>query len=236
MDFTVTAFPLHFDPNPNVRIGQGGGLDYLVARPINSSLRSDILGTFDRQPICSIKQVIEMLSEAPEYETPPSYNSVHRMLNKMVKENLIMEIPGSRQHNQRFFTKTMFNKSTRFADPLGNNVSLKEFIHTLASYENEVVNPIALNAIKAWMFDSLASSIPEAYVNNDKPIPDPKQLARKLNKTLAMLSQLHRFISSFVNTPVDPERLAHEFNTLCVEEHAAIVDRTWLNDQGKSSE
>lgn len=202
-----------------------------MARPQNSERRTAILEAFDKQPICSIKDIMNMVPE--EHRT--SYQSTRKMILKMESEGLLSALPERGDNNQTYYVKSIFKAITRFVDYEGNNVSLKEFVHKLMGLESELVDSNAMMVIKSWMLDVLASSIPVAYSAKKREIPDDEELIKKLNAVLAQTRQLHMFIKSFMDadiwSPVARERLAKEFHSTCVEEHVLIVDRGWLEDE-----
>lgn len=202
-----------------------------MARPTNSALRTDILGAFDQQPICSINNVVAHLNNKH------SYQSVRRTMIKLAKSGVIKEIPGASTNNQKFYTKNIFENSTRFMSFEGENVSLKAFIHNVvklgttdeSALLEQMLAPVALETIKHWILHSLASCDPEAYTSKNLTPPDRDELNRKLDGVLEMLSQLHAFLKTYRISPVDDTRLAAEFKAVAIEELTAIVDRTWTN-------
>lgn len=212
-----------------------------MARPYNKDFRADILGAFDAQPIQTITQVVNYLgniadNENTEDKLKPSYQSTRNMMRKMVKEGLLTELPKRGDKNQSYFAKAIFKNVTRFASYEGDNVSLKEFIHTLITDVNpELVDSNAMKAIKVWMLDILGASVPESYADKNRAVPNPEQLYKKLNELLAQTRQFHAFVKSFVDadifSPVAQERLATEFKSTCVDEHAVIVDRAWMHKE-----
>jgi hypothetical protein len=233
-----------------------------LSRPYNQDFRSAILNAFDRKPIASIKNVVSIITETyaesdddldedikPDVKPNlfnstitevkpfvPSYQSTRTMMQKMVKEGLLIELPKKGEKNTLYYTKSMFKNVVRFTTLDGNNVSLREFIHTLvdSSKDPMLIDPIALNTIKAWMLGSLGSTIPDAYTSKNKSVPPVDEYRRKLEIVLKLTKQFHAFVKQFLDSgaysPVDREILAREFNSNCVEEHSVIVDGTWNNE------
>jgi hypothetical protein len=153
----------------------------------------------------------------------------------MVREGLLIEIPKRGEKNQIFYTKAVFSNITRFMDYEGNNVALHEFIQELVESTNpRIIEPSAMKAIKLWMLDVLGSSIPVAYSDKSRKIPDHEQLKKKLEEVLTMTRQFHAFIKAFVDSDVwsdvARERLAKEFDETLKQVHAGIVDRVWLEN------
>lgn len=210
-----------------------------MARPVNKGLRSAILSVFDAKPVVTVKDVYKELTKPNSTDVQTnqiSEQSARRMMSKMVKEGLITEIPKRGDKNQVFFTKAVFKNTTRFTSYDGSNVSLKEFIHTLTDdVKPELIDSNAMSVIKVWMLDSMAASIPVAYSSKNREVPNRDALKEKLEATLSMTRKFHAFLKSFVDSDVWDEsaieRLAKEFNSTCVEEHAFIVDKAWLENE-----
>ncbi|MFF5977058.1 hypothetical protein ACFY7C_36760 [Streptomyces sp. NPDC012769] len=151
----------------------------------------------------------------------------------MVTEGLLFEIPQKNLRNQKFYAKALFSNVTRFSNYNGENVSLKEFIHTLIEDVNpEFIDSSAMTAIKAWMLDCLGSSIPVAYEDSGRESPNTLELKKRLQVVLEQTRQFHAFVKMFVDadiwTDAAKDRLSSEFKSMCVEEHAIIVDRNWM--------
>lgn len=204
-----------------------------MARPRNTDYRSDILNAFDRNGgIGTVTNVNKHLKEVDKFQ---SIQSTRRMLIRMVREGLITELPKRGDKNQIFYIKANFKNVTRFANYTGDNVSLREFIHTLLNDVNpDVINPEGLTLIKTWMLDVLGSTIPVAYASKGRDTPKPEELKKRLENVLSMTRKFHAFLKTFVDSDIwsdtARERLAKEFNNSCVEEHAGIVDRVWLKN------
>lgn len=208
-----------------------------MPKPYSRDYKPDILAALDEKPVNTIKG-IERFVNRDENKIPISYQSVRRKVLRMAKEGLLVELPNRGEHGQIFYTKAIFRNVTRFANYDGNNVSLREFTHTLMGDEKpafgELLNPKALLAIKSWMLDVLASVDEEAYEDKNRNVPDHEKLKSKLEVTAQLTRQLHAFLKSFIDadvwSPVARERLLKEFKSACVEEHAAMVDKSWMKN------
>lgn len=200
-----------------------------MAKPLYSIQDTDILSAFDQRPICTITNVVEHLNGEHKYQ------AVRRGILRLVKRGLLMEVKGTKEYNQKFYAKTLFNSSARFMDYSGNSVSLKGFIYDVVKLGEteeskligQMLNPAALAAIKHWLLSSLSACDPEAYTSKNLTPPNQQELARKLHGVLEMLSALHAYIKTFTLTSVDNEKLAAEFKSVALEEFTSIVDRTW---------
>ncbi|MGS2592224.1 hypothetical protein [Streptomyces hebeiensis] len=218
-----------------------------LSRPLNTELRSAILGAFDQTPVGTVQNVISHLKELnlkqeedntffkleKKTKLNTNYHTIRRVMVSMVKEGLLSELPKRGDRNQVYYTKAIFKNTNRLTDYSGNNVSLREFIHTLIDEVNpELINPSAMDVLKIWMLDSLGASIPGAYKSKNREVPKPEELRKKLEATLSMTRTFHAFIKAFLDSdiwsPVAQERLEREFKASCVEEHTAIVDKAWL--------
>lgn len=201
----------------------------IMARPRNKDYRSAILGGFDSKPISTIKDINNTLKE---FNPNQNYQSTRRMLSKMVKEGLIVELPKRGDKNQIFYTKAIFKNVTRFQTYEEENVSLREFIHTILETNPELIDSAVMDVIRTWMLDILGSTIPEAYKGKNRKVPDQWALKKSLEATLNMTRKFHALIKTFVDsdiwTDAARERLAKEFEANCIEEHAFIVDRAWI--------
>lgn len=221
----------------------------ILTKTPNEALRTAILSAFDQSPICTIIHVVNHIQAIDEkYElfslesyartntSSISYRSTRRTMQSMVREGLLTEIPQRGNKNQIFFTKAMFKNATRFVDLDGNTISLREFIYKLTdnAYDLPLIEPNAMNVIKAWMLAVLGSSIPDAYTAKGKPVPPVAEYRQKLREVQIMTKKFHMLISEFLKadvwTPVAKETLAREFNSNCVEEHSIIVDGSWMKD------
>lgn len=199
-----------------------------MAKPKNSERRTAILGAFDKQPICSIRDIMKYVPDI-------KYQALRLTVIAMAEEGLLTELPGRGDRNTRYFTKAIFKNITRFSDYSGNPVSLKEFIHGVTTLESQLIDASAMKAIKVWMLDVLGSVKPEPYTSKNHSVPNDEELIKRLNVVLQELSKMHAFIKSFtladIHSPVARERLAREFDSTCFEEHVVIVDRGWMENE-----
>lgn len=204
-----------------------------MARPLKHDARTDILDGLDRKPISSVNDICDYLKEIKKFH---SEQATRRMLMRMCNEGLITELPTRGNHNKVLYTKMLMPNVARLVSPNGKDLTLRAFIHELVNYEDpdSILSPSALTAIRAWMLDVLGSSVPKAYEAKARPVPDEYELRSRLLEVQSMLSSYHKFISQFLKADIwseyARENLAKEFNTNCVEEHAVIVDRAWLNE------
>ena len=204
-----------------------------MARPLRNDARAAILDGLDEKPISSISDIANHLKKVNKYY---SDQATRRMLNRMRNEGLIYELPKRGEFGRIYYTKLMMPNVARLVTPTGNNVSLRVFIHELIEFKDarSVLSDDALTAIKVWMLEVLGSSIGEAYEDKHREVPDEYELRTKLKEVQTMLSQYHKFIQNFLNADIwseyARENLAKEFRDSCVEEHAGIVDRSWLNE------
>lgn len=203
-----------------------------MSRPVRRELRTAILDGLDKKPISTVKDVISHLKETNQYQ---SDQSTRRMLIKMCREGLVYELPKRGDKGTIFYTKHMFNKHLRLITANGENVTLRGFIHELLENTSpDILSDSAMKAIKVWMLDSLGSTIPVAYSSKSREVPDEFVLKGKLEETAAMLSYWHKFVTNFLNADIwsefAREKLAEDFNSNCVEEHAIIVDRSWMEN------
>lgn len=208
-----------------------------MAKPYERNHRSDILNAFNSTAVATVSDIVTIINSSPEVTSesvsPTSYQSTRRMMLKMVKEGTVTELPKRGEKNQRYYTKTFFKDTTRLINYEGDNVSLREFIHSLVDdVSPEIVNPEALKVIKYWMLSTLGASDPVAYAAKNKETPNVDAMRKQLEATLAMTGKFHRFLKSYLDSdvwsPVARERLLKEFKASCVEELTVIVDNTWM--------
>jgi hypothetical protein len=199
-----------------------------MTRPLRKDYRAAILGAFDNKLDVTLKDVTDHLKSVDAYI---SDNSARRMIHKMIREGLIVEI-GKGDKNKAIWTKAVFNKHTMFRGMDEQLISMRKFIHSVASLESKVISPEALSAIKTSILEILASSYPEPYaVRGSNAVPDHEALRRDLSTITTALAKWHLFIRNFLETDIwddaSRERLAKEFQSSYVEEHAAIVNKQY---------
>ena len=197
-----------------------------MARPVNKDYRAEILNAFDNQLMLTIKEVQTHLNDNGFPEA--SYQSTRRFLIKMAKEGLIGELPRRAGHIL-VYTKLLANGHLRFFNYDGEMVSLLKFIDDLvnATEFSPIFSDYIQKRIKSAILDYLAGHHDGPYKSKNREAPDVRQMEKALREVVEGTRQMHLFISRFLQTPVDKERLILEFKTTCAEQHAAIVDRTF---------
>jgi hypothetical protein len=157
------------------------------------------------------------------------------MLSKMAKEGLLSELPQRGDKNSVQYSKLLFHTNAQFINHEGEVISLKDFIALMMAGEGfpEIIDKQAALVIRYWMLDILGSVYPEPY-QGKRDIPDPEQLKKKLESTLEMTKKFHMLIKNFLEsgvlTPVARDGLVQEFKTNAAMEHAAIVDKSWMEN------
>jgi hypothetical protein len=79
--------------------------------------------------------------------------------------------------------------------------------------------------IKSAILDYLASHYEEPYKAKNREAPNTAEMRKALYEVLDGTRKMHMFISNFLASPVDKDRLILEFKSSCAEQHAAIVDK-----------
>lgn len=202
-----------------------------MPRPTRNEYRTAILGAFDKQLHCTLKDVVTHLQTTPFFV---SEQSTRRMLKRMTQEGLLTEINKRGEKNAVIYTKAVFNQFRQFVTLEGELVSLRAYIHSISQLDSNVIDSKALELIKGLMLEGMASSYQKPYITKGiSPVAD-EEVRRQLNVLLNALSTWHEFIKNYLDSKIWDEHnradLAKEFESALVEEHAAIVDRTWKSN------
>jgi hypothetical protein len=204
----------------------------LMAPPLNNSLRTAILDSFDERSIMSIHEVQDYLNDR---DIQTKYQSLRLLMLRMTREGLLVKLSQRGDRNTTYFTKVLNSYTIKLRDSTNRPISMRQFIHDVIDYKNPALDSNALNSIKVWMLDSLATSLPEVYRDKNVKYSPVDNYKAKLESTAAMLRSAHALIKYFLDSPIwndsrNRELIAQEFKSSLVEEHSVIVDRSWLKD------
>lgn len=182
----------------------------------------------------TVTEVNDYLKDIKRYV---SDQSTRRMLAKMVKEGLLVEI-GRGEKNAIIYTKAVFNPHRYFSTLDSKVVQLTEFMHHVMTLDSKLLAPNALVQIKRLLLDNLASTYPEPYENKNLPPVAKEDVRAALTNLMENLATWHSFIKNYLDAKIwedfQRDSLAKEFKETYPKAHALIVDRAWEHNNVKA--
>jgi hypothetical protein len=190
-----------------------------MAKARDTQLRHDILTAFDNKSICTIEDIREHVNK-PDH-------TVRYTVKAMLNEGLIKVFKRG-EHNRAYYVKEMFPNTTVLTSLTGNPVGLMQFIGELDQLNTHpVINDTALEFMKLWMLNAIATADKQAYTDKKRPIPVAKELKSNLEELRSAIELLHRYVKTFLDTDMwsdaAQERLKKELDGIGIT--SVLVDR-----------